>query len=193
MPPTGCAGRSGDADTKHAPVPATTDDRPLATIKITNYGWSTRRVEARTGLGTGDPKPQASRKIRGGPRGGSGFRNAPGATPNAAIVSLSRNPQTPTGITPGASKPLIFPTIGEPRNSLPKLQPPPTALFLDRHPHLLSSWLPSSRPIASAATACIVAVTCEYKSKVMPIWLWPSRSLTILGCTPSLNSNVAQL
>jgi hypothetical protein len=28
MPPTGCAGRCGDADTKHAPVPATTDDRP---------------------------------------------------------------------------------------------------------------------------------------------------------------------
>src|SRR4029453_7301251 len=40
--------------------------------------------------------------------------------------------------------------------------------------------------MASAATACIVAMTCEYKSKVMPIWLWPSRSLTILGCTPSL-------
>jgi hypothetical protein len=35
--------------------------------------------------------------------------------------------------------------------------------------------------MASAATACIVAVTWEYKSKVMPIWLWPSRSLTILG------------
>jgi hypothetical protein len=28
MPPTGCAGRCGDADTKHAPVPATTNDRP---------------------------------------------------------------------------------------------------------------------------------------------------------------------
>src|SRR6266516_856643 len=27
MPPTGCAGRCGDADTKHAPGPATTDDR----------------------------------------------------------------------------------------------------------------------------------------------------------------------
>jgi hypothetical protein len=35
--------------------------------------------------------------------------------------------------------------------------------------------------MASAATACIVAVTWEYRSKVMPIWLWPSRSLTILG------------
>ena len=66
------------------------------------------------------------------------------------------------------------------------------ALPLDRHHSLLSSWPPSSRPIASAATACIVAVTCEYKSKVMPIWLWPSRSLTILGCTPSLSSSVAQ-
>jgi hypothetical protein len=27
MPPTGCAGRYGDANTKHAPAPATTDDR----------------------------------------------------------------------------------------------------------------------------------------------------------------------
>jgi hypothetical protein len=59
--------------------------------------------------------------------------------------------------------------------------------------HPLPSWSLSSRPIASAATACIVAVTCEYKSKVIPIWLWPSRSLTILGCTPSPNSRVAQL
>jgi hypothetical protein len=31
------------------------------------------------------------------------------------------------------------------------------------------------------APACIVAVTWEYRSRVMRIWLWPSRSLTILG------------
>jgi hypothetical protein len=27
----------------------------------------------------------------------------------------------------------------------------------------------------------MVAVTWEYRSRVMPIWLWPSISLTILG------------
>jgi single stranded DNA-binding protein len=37
---------------------------------------------------------------------------------------------------------------------------------------------------AEDGTACIVAVTCEYRSKVMPIWLWPSRSLTTFRCTP---------
>jgi hypothetical protein len=38
---TGCAGRSGDADIKPAPVPATTDHSLLATVKTTIYGWST--------------------------------------------------------------------------------------------------------------------------------------------------------
>jgi hypothetical protein len=35
---TGSAGQHGDADSKHAPAPATTDDKPPATMKITIYG-----------------------------------------------------------------------------------------------------------------------------------------------------------
>jgi hypothetical protein len=37
--PTGCAGRCGDADTRRAPVPATTAARRPGTMKITIYGW----------------------------------------------------------------------------------------------------------------------------------------------------------
>ena len=50
MPPTGCAGRYGDADTKHAPyLPLPTTGR-LATMKITNYGWILEGYMAGAGL-----------------------------------------------------------------------------------------------------------------------------------------------
>jgi hypothetical protein len=35
---TGCAVRSSDADMKHAPAPATTDDKPPGTMKVTIHG-----------------------------------------------------------------------------------------------------------------------------------------------------------
>jgi hypothetical protein len=67
--------------------------RHLDKAPATKHRQDSRGAEARTGPRTLNLKPQASNKIRGGPRGGSGFKNAPGATPNAAIVSLSGNPK----------------------------------------------------------------------------------------------------
>jgi hypothetical protein len=73
MPPTDCAGRSGDADIKHAPVPATTTGKPTD-HEITIYGWSTSRLlDARV-----NDQPVRIGKLQQAPRWharGQGFKS----------------------------------------------------------------------------------------------------------------------
>jgi hypothetical protein len=45
---TGCAGWCGRSDIRHAPWPATTNDKPPKTMKVTNYGWSTSEASPLT-------------------------------------------------------------------------------------------------------------------------------------------------
>jgi hypothetical protein len=61
-------------------------------------------------------------------------------------------------------------------------------------PSWLTANLTANRSLSAlTAWCCIVAVTCEYTSKVMLTCAWPSISLTTLGCTPIPSSSVAAL